>query len=69
MAYKITEDCIACGACEAGCPTNSISEGDEGIYVINWETCVECVGHYDEPQCASVCPVDACVPDPDHPRK
>jgi len=68
MAYMITEECIACGACEAECPTESISEGEE-IYVINWETCVECVGHYDEPQCAAVCPVDACVPDPDHPRQ
>ena len=68
MAYIITEDCIACGACEAECPTSSISEGDD-IYVIDWQICVECVGHFDEPQCAAVCPVDACVPDPDHPRQ
>lgn len=68
MAYMITEECIACGACEPECPTESISEGDE-IYVINWKTCVECEGYFDEPQCASVCPVDACVPDPDHPRE
>lgn len=60
MAMKITEDCIACGACLPVCPTESISEG-ETIYVINAETCVECVGHYDEPQCASVCPVDSIV--------
>ena len=60
MAYMITEDCIACGACEAECPTNSISEGDD-TYVINPETCVECVGHFDEPQCVTVCPTDSCV--------
>ncbi len=23
--------------------------------------CTECVGHYDEPQCVQVCPVD-CIP-------
>ena len=68
MAYKITDECIACGACEPECPTKSISEGDD-VYVINPATCVECVGYFDEKQCASVCPVDACVPDPAHPRK
>ena len=67
MAFMITEECISCGACEFECPTESISEGDE-IYVIDPETCVECVGHFDEQQCALVCPVDACVPDPNHPR-
>ncbi|MBL8061878.1 MAG: 4Fe-4S binding protein, partial [Anaerolineales bacterium] len=28
MTMKITEDCIACGACLPDCPTESISEGD-----------------------------------------
>ncbi|MGQ9833906.1 MAG: 4Fe-4S binding protein [Candidatus Villigracilaceae bacterium] len=59
MALKITEDCIACGACLPQCPTNSISEGD--IYVINPNTCVECEGYYDSPQCQSVCPVGCIV--------
>ncbi|MCQ4950745.1 4Fe-4S binding protein, partial [Bittarella massiliensis (ex Durand et al. 2017)] len=34
MAYKINDDCISCGACEAACPVNAISEGD-GKYVID----------------------------------
>jgi ferredoxin len=55
MALKITEDCIACGACLPECPTNSITEGD--IYVINPDTCVECEGYHDSPQCQAVCPV------------
>ena len=59
MAMKIKEDCIACGACVPECPTNSISEGD--IYVIDANTCVECVGHHDSPQCVSVCPVECIV--------
>ena len=28
MAYKITDDCISCGACAAECPVDAISEGD-----------------------------------------
>lgn len=29
------------------------------------DKCTECVGFYDEPQCATVCPVDCCLPDTD----
>ncbi|MFN6092455.1 MAG: ferredoxin, partial [Bacteroidota bacterium] len=29
------------------------------------DKCTECVGFHDEPQCASVCPVDCCVDDLD----
>ena len=28
MAYKITDDCISCGACEPECPNSAISEGE-----------------------------------------
>ena len=65
MAYKITEECINCGACEPECPNQAITASDE-IYVIDPEKCTECVGHHDSSQCAAVCPVDCCVPDPDH---
>jgi ferredoxin len=65
MAYKITEECINCGACEPECPNQAISAGDER-YVIDPNRCTECVGSYDESQCASVCPTEACVPDPEH---
>jgi ferredoxin len=63
MAYKITTDCNNCGACEPECPNTAISMGDE-IFLIKPDLCTECVGHYADPRCASVCPVDACVPDP-----
>lgn len=36
------------------------------VYYIVPEKCTECVGFHEEPQCAAVCPVDCCVPDPDH---
>ena len=64
MAFKITEECIACGACEPECPNNAITAGD--IYVIDPDKCTECVGFYDEQQCAAVCPVAAPIADPDH---
>jgi ferredoxin len=65
MAYIITEECINCAACEPECPNDAISAADE-IYEIEPDKCTECVGHFDESQCAAVCPVDCCVPDPDH---
>jgi len=66
MSYVITEECIACGVCETECPNEAISEGEEEIYIIDPALCTECVGFFDESQCALVCPVDACVTDPDH---
>ena len=65
MAFKITTDCIACAACQSECPNNAISDGDE-YSVIDPAKCTECVGFFNTQQCAAVCPVDACVPDPDH---
>ena len=34
-------------------------------YYITPNKCTECQGFHEEPQCAAVCPVDCCVPDPD----
>jgi ferredoxin len=38
---------------------------DEFYYIVP-DKCTECTGFHEEPQCAAVCPVDCCVPDPDH---
>jgi len=65
MAYKITEDCISCGACESECPNSAISEG-ESTFVIDPNKCTECVGSNPSPKCAEVCPVGAPQPDPAH---
>lgn len=65
MAYMITEECIACGACEAECPNEAISEAEE-IFVIDPDRCTECVGWYESSRCAEICPTEASVPDPDH---
>jgi ferredoxin len=37
----------------------------DDYYYITPDKCTECVGFHEEPQCAAVCPVDCCVPDPD----
>lgn len=55
MAHKITEECISCGACEAECPNEAISLGEE-IYVIDVTKCDDCE------TCKDVCPVDCIVP-------
>ena len=60
MALIITDECINCDVCEPECPNEAISQGEE-IYQIDPHKCTECVGHYDEPQCVQVCPVD-CIP-------
>lgn len=60
MSLIITDECINCDVCEPECPNEAISQGEE-IYVIDPSKCTECVGHYDEPQCQIVCPVD-CIP-------
>ncbi|RLC68626.1 MAG: 4Fe-4S ferredoxin [Chloroflexi bacterium] len=65
MAYKITDECINCGACEPECKNEAISEGEE-LYVIDADRCTECVGWFDTQKCAEVCPVDACITDPGH---
>lgn len=38
---------------------------DEVYYIVP-EKCTECTGFHEEPQCAAVCPVDCCIPDPDY---
>ena len=52
MAYKISDDCISCGACAAECPVSAIAEGD-GKYEIDPDVCIECGA------CAETCPVGA----------
>ena len=54
MAYKISDACVACGACISACPVEAISEGD--IYTINADTCIDCGA------CVSECPSDAISP-------
>ena len=52
MAYKISDDCISCGACAENCPTEAIYEAD-GKYEIDADKCIDCGS------CADACPVEA----------
>ena len=55
MAYKISEDCISCGACESECPASAIKEG-ASQFEIDPAKCEDCG------KCAEVCPVGAPQP-------
>jgi len=65
MSLLINDECINCDVCEPECPNSAITQGDE-IYEIDPNLCTECVGHYNEPQCIEVCPVDCILVDPDN---
>ena len=65
MALIITDECINCDVCEPVCPNKAIFQGPD-IYEIDPGLCTECVGHFDVPQCQTICPV-SCIPlDPRH---
>lgn len=54
---------------DEGCAVTEGVAEDDGLYVISYDRCTECVGHFDEPQCAAVCPVDeCCIEDPAWPE-
>ncbi len=79
MSFKISEECISCGACQPECPNeaiypggedyqlngNSVSALSQDFYYVVPEKCTECVGFGEEPKCASVCPTDSAQKDPE----
>ena len=69
MAYEIVASlCTGCCACEPECPNEAISE-KKNVFVIDPAKCTECIGHFDEPQCVAVCPIDhTCIIDKAYPR-
>jgi ferredoxin len=67
MSLKILDTCVNCDVCEPVCPNKAISLGEE-YYVIEPSLCTECIGHYDQPQCVEVCPVECILVDDEHPE-
>lgn len=55
MPYKISPECISCGACTTECPVEAITEGS-GTYVIDESKCIDCGA------CSGACPVGAPQP-------
>ena len=66
MAVIIDDSCITCDACLQNCPVNAIVDDmnnptGENRYYVQPEKCVECVGFFDDPQCAAICPSIGCI--------
>jgi ferredoxin len=53
VANISAELCTSCGECADICPMDALSQGQDGVYIVNGERCIGCG------LCASVCPVSA----------
>jgi len=54
MPYIVTDKCILCGACAAGCESNAITEGETQAH-IDVNICIECG------TCEMNCPSEAII--------
>jgi ferredoxin len=54
MPYVVTDKCISCGACVAGCETGAITEGETQSH-IDVTICIECG------TCQMNCPSEAII--------
>ncbi len=66
MSVIIDDTCITCDACLQNCPVDAIVDDmsnptGESRYYVQPEKCVECVGIFDDPQCAAICPSIGCI--------
>lgn len=62
MSYMITNQCIGCDRCHIVCPTNAIQYNTDRTW-IDSTACNNCVGFYQVPQCAAICPTNqGCIP-------
>ena len=62
MALKIINTCVNCYACQPVCPSEAIYQA-EAHFLINPKKCTECHGDFEEPQCASICPIEGAILD------
>jgi ferredoxin len=54
MPYIVTDICILCGACEVGCESSAITEGETQAH-IDMDICIECG------TCERNCPSEAII--------
>jgi len=62
MALQINEMCVNCWACEPLCPNDAIIEAKPHFTIVA-DLCTECLGDHDDPQCASICPIEGAIVD------
>ena len=62
MSLEIIESCVNCWACEPLCPNDAIYEATPH-FLIDPGNCTECAGDFDEPQCATICPIEGAILD------
>jgi len=62
MSLEIIESCVNCWACEPLCPNDAIYEAAPN-FLIDPVKCTECEGDFDEPQCATICPIEGAILD------
>lgn len=61
MAYAIDQDeCTGCGKCQPVCPVGAITGGGS-YYVIEADTCNECIGFSESPLCIAECPIEGVI--------
>jgi ferredoxin len=62
MALEIIETCVNCYACEPLCPNEAIYQASPH-FLIDPDKCTECLGDFDDAQCASICPIEGAILD------
>lgn len=63
MKYAITDKCVGCHACQIVCPTNAVYVDPDNAkrFRIHAKRCTGCHGEFDDPQCASICPIEEAI--------
>ena len=62
MAFEIIESCVNCYACEPLCPNQAIYQASPH-FRIDPDKCTECIGDFEDAQCASICPIEGAILD------
>ena len=62
MAFRIVASCVNCYACESVCPNGAVRAA-RPHFVIDAGKCTECLGDFDDAQCAAICPVEGAIVD------
>ncbi len=65
MSFVISNKCVGCHACMVVCPNQAVYPDADlaNQFHIHPKRCDECSAHYDNPQCANICPVEEAILD------